>query len=1767
MKKLIILVLSAASLLFQLGCTGHVSGTVGLDSSSLTPFEFSYPSATIDLNVNSSITPSMPATQSGVIYRMSPSDLAALPVGLSFNSSTGSIEGTPTTSLTPARSFRVYALAGGKTYEASLVLEVRDVALDFNYADSPKTVMVGNSLSWTPTLVASNSTAWTIQRRPGTSIEVSALGLTFNATTGLISGSVLCSATPGTYDYRVSATNSSSSDVFDIAIVVVPRTGMTLSYAGAPFTFTRGSTISSASPTYSGPAGITFSANPSLPAGLTLNSTTGVISGTPSAVSMPSGNFSIIASEGVCSNSALASVAIAVDEKPLTISLPVTTYSFVGSAAIAAFAPSVDSTGSSATSWTLTPVAPATGLLVNSGLSFSPTSGQISGTAGGSVVGTTYQYDIQAFNAHKASNVLRISITVTNPGDPLVFSFVGSPYTKTRGEPVSIAPTVTSGGATSWTVTPQAGTTLALTDLGLAFNTASGSVSGSVLCNAPLGTYSYTVQGSNSFTSSTATLSLVITDRPALSLNYAATLYSYTRSQAVPTILPDPIAVAGLSYAISPSLPSGLSFNTQTGEVSGVATLIPFAGNSFTVIATDSVCSRTSSDSFNLVESLDIQAAPTSLSGRVGSPMTSAPVVLSGVATSWTNLGGISGTTADLTTDLGLTLNTTTGAVSGTPSCSAALGTYNYRFRAQNSFTSATKDLQIVIQARQPISLSYAGSPFDLVRDTAMTASAPTVTGPSGLTYSVSPSLPAGLSLNSSTGVLSGTPTVVSTPTAVYTVTASEGICANSQTAAISLKVDEKPIAIALSPTSYSFTWGDPINAFGPTVVPGSSNASTWLITPVAPATGLAADTGLAFSVLGQISGTPSSTNVGSTFSYDIRAQNAAGMNSNTIRISITVGARPAPTFHYDLSSFSLQRGVTAMTASPIQDTGSAISTYAISPSLPSGLSLNTTTGVISGTPTAGTAVDTTGTTYTITATDGQGLTGTSTISIRILHKAPVSVSYTSTTIYQYYRSTGITPSTVVDDPASVTYSINPALPSEFTFDTTTGRVVVSQHLNSAFGGPYTVTATNSGGSVSTTLPITVKSAHERAVNHFVWTGATGEGKWTTAGNWQKLTGSAAYPNAATHMAFFDGTCSNCNVSIDASVVLQGVYIAPTYTGTITQGASSTISVGRPFGLTAPSCSSGGNLGRYGQDWGWVQNAGTFVGNTADITLTSLDLNGGSFTSTAGLLKMNLVAGSTSASDINYRPVRCRPDTSATSNETVGFKVATGANFYHNSGTVSVVASYNDDTTCNGSAFVFSAPAAGLNFNHLTLESYSPLTSYSGASTAAKCNTAASGATPATLPQYIEFLAPNLYRVSGDLNLKRGAFSSGGSTALNDLIQFSGSLTIECANAAAIAATSSGHPTNKDNCWQGGNVGLVASSTSDQTYSISPQSANTRLIVNKPVGTLLKPATGKESSNIRLFTLQIDSGTFKAPSATLALDVFSPRWSIMSTPLLIKSFNGTFDPSLGTVHVKTRSLYDPGTSVPAGGAYLKPTWTGSVGANVLTLNNLIVDLNHVNNKGTNYIDFGSIGSESDRISIAGDLTVLDGFLHNGDLDLHGNFVAGCASGSNCADDLAVRASLGSEDFCRSAISTGITFVGSSNQFVTQAAGAKLQLSQWSIAKPAPYSSKVLLGSNLTFSGRAGVSSGSRSEINVNAGLLDLNGYSITSNLTVPVTSCSDVGVTFTSYAPKLKLLNTPNAELLCDTSTSPDVDQVTTFTNGGVMFKTANPALCYEPEL
>ncbi len=143
---------------------------------------------------------------------------------------------------------------------------------------------------------------------------------------------------------------------------------------------------------------------------------------------------------------------------------------------------------------------------------------------------------------------------------------------------------------------------------------------------------------------------------------------------------------------------------------------------------------------------------------------------------------------------------------------------------------------------------------------------------------------------------------------------------------------------------------------------------------------------------------------------------------------------------------------------------------YSVSPTLPAGLSLSTSTGAISGTPTAASAQ----TSYTITATNVSG-SATAAVQITVNPAAPTNLVYPQTTI------TASVGQAIASDTPTVTgtvtsYSVNPALPAGLNLSTSTGVLSGSPTAVSAQAS-YTVTATNVSGSATATVKITVNPA------------------------------------------------------------------------------------------------------------------------------------------------------------------------------------------------------------------------------------------------------------------------------------------------------------------------------------------------------------------------------------------------------------------------------------------------------------------------------------------------------------------------------------------------------------------------------------------------------------------------------------------------------------------------------------------------------------------
>lgn len=199
---------------------------------------------------------------------------------------------------------------------------------------------------------------------------------------------------------------------------------------------------------------------------------------------------------------------------------------------------------------------------------------------------------------------------------------------------------------------------------------------------------------------------------------------------------------------------------------------------------------------------------------------------------------------------------------------------------------------------------------------------------------------------------------------------------------------------------------------------------------------------------------------------------------------------------------------------------------------------------------------------------------------------------------------------------------------------------------NALFGNKINVTtSTTTGSSTFTYLVEDDKGARATVtvtlsvVSSTFWTGANNNGLWSDAGNWS----TGVVPGAGVPIYFDNAQCStHCNVTVDTPATALGIFMNTGYTGTITQ-STQTMTVGAS---------------------GWTQNAGTFAGGSASISISGdVSIAGGTFTSTSNTLS---IIGS--------------------------FTMSTGTTFNANNGTVSF----------GGTGAYQVKPLANTNFYNLT---------------------------------------------------------------------------------------------------------------------------------------------------------------------------------------------------------------------------------------------------------------------------------------------------------------------------------------------------------------------------------------------------------------------------------------------------------------------------------
>jgi Putative Ig domain len=307
----------------------------------------------------------------------------------------------------------------------------------------------------------------------------------------------------------------------------------------------------------------------------------------------------------------------------------------------------------------------------------------------------------------------------------------------------------------------------------------------------------------------------------------------------------------------------------------------------------------------------------------------------------------------------------------------------------------------------------------------------------------------------------------------------------------------------------------------------------------------------------------------GTLYFYIVVASNSVGTSpsSNEVSATPTNAYSPPGSISYLNSAPAYTLNVAITNNTPTVNGGGPVTAWSIAPDLTAetGLDFNTSTGVISGTPTI---VSHPGASYTITAANSTY--GNSTVSMTVR----VSVGVTAPTISysgMYTYQAGLTPSSPITPTLGggtpTSCSSSPALPAGLVINSTT-CVISGTPTATAAQQLFTITAGNSAGTTSATVNIGVLASGPTQI------AVIGVGNFTTAacalftlttqdvfGNSSAVSANTTFnlSGAGTNGAFYsDSACTSSSSSV---VVPNGsssevFYYRKTTTGSATLSAT-----------------------------------------------------------------------------------------------------------------------------------------------------------------------------------------------------------------------------------------------------------------------------------------------------------------------------------------------------------------------------------------------------------------------------------------------------------------------------------------------------------------------------------------------------------------------------------------------------------------------------------
>ena len=596
--------------------------------------------------------------------------------------------------------------------------------------------------------------------------------------------------------------------------------------------------------------------------------------------------------------------------------------------------------GEGTTTYSLSPTLP-------DGVTFTAGTRVLAGTPTGRFSSATFTYT--ATNGTESVS-LTFTIAVTAPA--ITFASTIAHQSWEVGTAVSLTlPTATGGvGTLTYTLT---GTLPG----GVTFTPGTRVLAGTPTGRFSSASFTYTATDAENITH-TQTFTIVVT---ADAISFASTIANQTWTVGTAVSLTLPTASGGVgtfTYSLSPTPPAGVTFTAGTRVLAGTPTAA-LSSATFTYTATDTE-NITQTQTFTIVVEAAVALAWVVPGVDVGNtfsatltsnyPLTgfevgdfrlrdddnSDPVIpLTGSNTTITQVAGTNNLRLDLeltgTYDDDYTIRINGGAVTANGMSVPSAQLASSAFRIDSSV------------GLDPLAVGTVNDRFWDVGET-INYTLPEATGGSGInTYTLSPTLPAGLTFNATARTITGIPTLgFERAEFTYTVTDSVGT-----TVSRTFDIQVTATAIVFSPsTVMDRLWrvGDTVSLILPSAT-GGAGTLAYSLTPALSA-------GLSFDASARsITGSPTAAAAATT--YTITATDAVDATAE-IEFSITIEAAVViPVVDFGTQTIANQDydiGVAVNVEFPEATGGNGTLEYGFSPALPAGLSFDQSTRTLTGT-------------------------------------------------------------------------------------------------------------------------------------------------------------------------------------------------------------------------------------------------------------------------------------------------------------------------------------------------------------------------------------------------------------------------------------------------------------------------------------------------------------------------------------------------------------------------------------------------------------------------------------------------------------------------------------------------------------------------------------------------------------------------------------------------------------------------------------------------